>query len=89
MDAKTFFVRPTWGKLSLLVTRRCHCDESTIFFFRFRIGYVAAGCMLIGFIAHLNSLDCGFCFDDLSAITENKDLRCVCGGGRGGEEIVM
>ena len=24
---------------------------------------------------YLNTLDCGFCFDDLSAITENKDLR--------------
>ena len=32
-------------------------------------------CALVGIAAYLNSLDCGFCFDDISAIKENKDLR--------------
>ena len=30
---------------------------------------------LCGVAVYLNTLDCGFCFDDLSAITKNFDLR--------------
>lgn len=26
-------------------------------------------------LVYMNSLDCGFCFDDISAIEQNKDLR--------------
>ena len=26
-------------------------------------------------VVYLNTLDCGFCFDDISAIEQNKDLR--------------
>lgn len=32
-------------------------------------------CALVGIAVYLNSLDCGFCFDDISAIKENEDLR--------------
>ena len=37
----------------------------------------AVVCAAIGFMVYVNSLDCRFCFDDLSAITENQDLRSV------------
>ena len=37
----------------------------------------AVVCAAVGFVVYVNSLDCGFCFDDLSAITENQDLRLV------------
>ena len=35
------------------------------------------GCALLGLAAlcYVNSLGCGFVFDDVSAIKENKDLR--------------
>ena len=32
-------------------------------------------CSVIGFLVYINALDCGLCFDDLSAIVENPDLR--------------
>ena len=32
-------------------------------------------CAVVGIAAYLNTLDCGFCFDDLSAIKDNGDLR--------------
>lgn len=32
-------------------------------------------CAVIGTAVYANTLDCGFCFDDLSAIKENADLR--------------
>lgn len=39
------------------------------------VGWVAVICGIVGFAVYINSLDCRFCFDDLSAITENQDLR--------------
>ena len=32
-------------------------------------------CAVIATLVYLNTLDCGFCFDDRSAILENNDLR--------------
>ena len=32
-------------------------------------------CSAIAALLHLNTLDCGFCFDDESAIIENSDLQ--------------
>ena len=32
-------------------------------------------CGTASFLLHLNTLGCGFCFDDLSAVQQNQDLR--------------
>ena len=32
-------------------------------------------CALVAALVYLNTLDCGFCFDDLLAIESNQDLR--------------
>lgn len=32
-------------------------------------------CAVVGITVYLNTLDCGFCFDDVSAIKDNADLR--------------
>ena len=32
-------------------------------------------CATLGIALYLNTLDCGLCFDDISAITNNEDLR--------------
>lgn len=32
-------------------------------------------CALVSIGVYLNSLDCGFCFDDASAVRDNMDLR--------------
>ena len=32
-------------------------------------------CTLVAALVYLNTLDCGFCFDDLLAIESNQDLR--------------
>ena len=34
-------------------------------------------CAAVGIVVYIDTLNCGFCFDDLSAITENQDLRLV------------
>ena len=36
--------------------------------------YSAILCVTVG-VCYLRALDCGFCFDDISAIVDNKDLR--------------
>lgn len=38
-------------------------------------GALAALVALAGFGVYLNSLTCGFVFDDISAIKDNRDLR--------------
>ncbi len=37
--------------------------------------FPAVFCALLGIVLYLNTLDCGLCFDDVSAITNNNDLR--------------
>ena len=32
-------------------------------------------CAMVAAVVYLNTLDCGFCFDDLSAVEQNQDLR--------------
>ena len=32
-------------------------------------------CALLSVILYVNTLDCGLCFDDVSAISQNQDLR--------------
>lgn len=36
--------------------------------------YAVALCLTVA-VCYYNSLDCGFVFDDMSAVVENKDLR--------------
>ena len=43
-----------------------------------RNGYLLAfACAATSVAIYLNTLDCGFCFDDRSAIEENQDLRPI------------
>ena len=35
----------------------------------------AISCAIIAIVLYSNTLDCGLCFDDVSAITNNEDLR--------------
>lgn len=35
----------------------------------------ALACSILAISLYLNTLDCGLCFDDVSAITNNQDLR--------------
>ena len=40
-----------------------------------RLGVAGVLCSLVGIACYLNTLDCGFCFDDDAAVENNKDLR--------------
>ena len=40
-----------------------------------RVASVA--CAVVGALLYLNTLDCGLCFDDETALIKNKDLRAV------------
>jgi len=50
-------------------------SHSSTFFRRMKPIPACVCVVIIATLVYLNTLDCGFCFDDLSAIEENQDLR--------------
>ena len=42
--------------------------------YRSNLRLISALCAAVGVVVYLNTLDCGFCYDDKSAILENGDV---------------
>ena len=58
-----------------IVWAQSQCTTCRILPTTMSINAIALLSALCGLAVYLNSLDCGFCFDDLSAITRNEDLH--------------
>ena len=59
-----------------MATKECELrTASSLAMATFGLRGAAALCAVVAALAYLNTLDCGFCYDDFAAISSNKDVQ--------------